>query len=166
VNSAVIDIALVREDKGWPPEDTLMELAETVISAACRELKLLAGDSCELSLVFAGDAMIKSLNAQWRGKDTPTNVLSFPSFALKPGEALPAMLGDIVLARETLVREALAESKTFENHASHLLLHGFLHLLGYDHETEADALVMEAAETRILASLAIPDPYAVIADPS
>jgi probable rRNA maturation factor len=165
VSNAFIDIALMREDKGWPPEADLLALAQRIICAACGDLKL-AATPCELSLVFANDAMIQSLNAQWRGKDKPTNVLSFPAFPLKPGAKLPLMLGDIVLARETAAREALAEDKPFDSHVSHLLLHGFLHLLGYDHETEAEALAMETIETRILASLAIPDPYAVIAEPS
>jgi probable rRNA maturation factor len=165
VTGAFIDIALMRQDEGWPPEAALRALAQRIIAAACGDLKL-AATPCELSLVFANDAMIQSLNAQWRGKDQPTNVLSFPAFPLKPGAKLPPMLGDIVLARETVAREALAEAKPFENHVTHLLLHGFLHLLGYDHESEADALVMETIETRILASLAIPDPYAVIAEPS
>ncbi len=166
MSKAFIDIALVREDEDWPPEAALLALAQRIVSAVCDGLSLSAATPCELSLVFADDAMIQSLNAQWRGKDKPTNVLSFPAFPLKPGAKLPPLLGDVVLARETVTREALAENKPFDDHVSHLLLHGFLHLLGYDHETEADALVMETIETRILASLAIPDPYAVIAEPS
>jgi probable rRNA maturation factor len=165
VTNTFIDIALMREDAGWPPEAALLALAQRIVCAACGDLKLAAAP-CELSLVFANDAMIQSLNAQWRGKDQPTNVLSFPAFPLKPGANLPPLLGDIVLARETVAREALAEDKPFDNHVGHLLLHGFLHLLGYDHETEAEAFAMQTLETRILASLAIPDPYAVIADPS
>jgi probable rRNA maturation factor len=79
---------------------------------------------------------------------------------------LPPVLGDIVLAYETIVREAKEEGKPFDHHVSHLLLHGLLHLLGYDHQTEAEAVQMEAIETRVLGLLAIPDPYAVIANPS
>jgi rRNA maturation RNase YbeY len=90
-----------------------------------------------------------------------TNVLSFPAFPLKPGSAIPPMLGDIVIARETVAAEAFAEAKPFEHHLSHLVVHGFLHLLGYDHEDDAEAEEMEATEKRILARLAIPDPYAV-----
>ncbi len=102
---------------------------------------------------------ISRLNAEWRGKDKPTNVLSFPAFAVRPGDALPPMLGDIVLARETLAREAEAEKKPFDHHLAHLVVHGLLHLLGYDHETAAEADEMEGAERRALARLEIPDPY-------
>ena len=129
-------------------------------------LKLKPAGPCELSLVFADDATVQALNAEWRGKDKPTNVLSFPAFPLKPGDKLPPLLGDVILAFETVAREAAEEGKPLDHHVSHLVLHGFLHLLGYDHETDADAEVMEALETRILAKLAIPDPYAVIDGPS
>ncbi|TIX40762.1 MAG: rRNA maturation RNase YbeY, partial [Mesorhizobium sp.] len=99
------------------------------------------------------------LNVGWRGKDKPTNVLSFPAFPFARGGPLPPMLGDIVLAAETVVREAALEHKPLENHISHLVIHGLLHLLGYDHETDAEAELMEATERAALARLAIPDPY-------
>lgn len=116
-----------------------------------------AGDA-EVSVLFADDAFIRGLNARWRGQDKPTNVLSFPVAAASvPG---PRALGDIVLAYETVSREAREAGKPFDHHAAHLLVHGFLHLLGYDHETDAAAAVMEALEVRILETLDIPDPYA------
>ena len=114
----------------------------------------------ELSVVFSDDAHIRTLNAGWRGKDKPTNVLSFPAFPVKPGEKLPPMLGDIVLAAETVAREAALEGKPLDHHISHLVIHGVLHLLGHDHEDEAEAERMEALERAALARLAIPDPYA------
>jgi len=113
----------------------------------------------DLSLVFTDDAQIQQLNKKWRGQDKPTNVLSFPAFALKPGEVPKPMLGDIVLAFETLVREAAQEKKDFNHHLSHLLVHGLLHLLGYDHETQEEADMMEGYEVAILRQLAIADPY-------
>lgn len=127
----------------------------------------------EVSVLAAGDAAIRILNRDHRGQDKPTNVLSWPSVDLMagtPGDppeppepgALddPETLGDIALAFETCAREAEAEGKPFADHLTHLVVHSTLHLLGYDHETEADAVLMEATETAILAALGIPDPYA------
>lgn len=153
-----LDIDLVVDAGVWPPEARLLGLVERAAAAAFAELKL-AGTS-ELSVVFTDDAAIQALNAQWRNKDKPTNVLSFPAFPPAKGGRLPPMLGDIVLAAETVVREATEEKKPVENHVSHLVIHGLLHLLGYDHETDDEAEEMEAVERAALARLAIPDPYA------
>ena len=125
-----------RESGGWPDEAALFALADQVVAAASKLLKLKPAGPCELSLVFADDATVKALNAEWRGKDKPTNVLSFPAFPLKPGDKLPPLLGDVILAFETVAREAAEEGKPLDHHISHLVLHGFLHLLGYDHETD------------------------------
>ena len=163
---STIDIILARESESWPDVPHLQALSQRIIDAACKGLNLKSKQPVELSLVFADDAMVQGLNAEWRGHDKPTNVLSFPSFALKPDEKLPPALGDIILAFETVKQEAGEETKSFENHVSHLLLHGFLHLLGYDHQSDEEAEVMEDIETRILAELAIPDPYAVIDETS
>lgn len=114
----------------------------------------------EVSLVFTNDAEIKEINAEWRGKDKPTNVLSFPAFPLEPGGMPGPMLGDIVVARETVEREAVDLDKSFSDHLTHLLVHGFLHLFGYDHMEKDEAEEMEALETRILAVLGLSDPYA------
>jgi len=153
-----LDIDLMVEAGAWPAEAKLLGLVERAAAAAFAELKL-AGTS-ELSVVFTDDAAIQTLNAEWRGKDKPTNVLSFPAFPPAKGGRLPPMLGDIVLAAETVAREAAEEKKPVENHVSHLLIHGLLHLLGYDHETDDEAEEMEAVERAALARLAIPDPYA------
>jgi probable rRNA maturation factor len=162
----LIDIVLARDSGGWPDEAALFAMADEAVTAASKLLKLKPAESCELSLVFADDATVKALNAEWRGKDLPTNVLSFPAFPLKPGDTLPPLLGDVILAFETVEREAKEEAKLLDHHISHLVLHGLLHLLGYDHETDEDAEEMEALERRVLAKLAIPDPYAVIDVPS
>ena len=153
-----VDIDIAVEAGNWPDEASLTRLVDRAVKAAFAETGL-AGRS-ELSLVFSDDAHIQVLNAGWRGKDKPTNVLSFPAFPFAQGGPLPPMLGDIVLAAETVAHEAALEDKPVENHITHLVIHGLLHLLGYDHETEAEAEAMEAVERAALARLAIPDPYA------
>jgi probable rRNA maturation factor len=114
--------------------------------------------NAELSVILTSDRAIRSLNRRWRGRDKSTNVLSFP--APTPARGAPRHLGDIVLAYETVAREARAEGKPLDHHIAHLALHGFLHLLGYDHESHGQAEAMERRERRILARLGVPDPYA------
>ncbi len=113
----------------------------------------------EVSLVFTDDAHVRVLNSQYRGKDAPTNVLSFPAAPVIPGRFGPP-LGDIVLAAETVAREADEGGLTIVDHLTHLIIHGFLHLLGHDHENDDEAIVMERLETAILERLGIADPYA------
>jgi probable rRNA maturation factor len=117
----------------------------------------------ELAVMLTDDAGIRTLNSNWRGIDKPTNVLSFPALPPSgprgPDEA-PRMLGDIAIAYETTRREADDEQKPFDHHLSHLAVHGFLHLIGYDHETDDGAETMEALEREILSQLGIADPYA------
>jgi probable rRNA maturation factor len=111
----------------------------------------------ELAIVLTDDSAIRSLNHNWRRKDTPTNVLSFP--ARRNGRETPRHLGDIVIAYQTTAREAEAERKPFLHHLAHLAVHGFLHLIGYDHETDDEAEVMENLEISVLARLRVPNPY-------
>jgi len=117
----------------------------------------------ELAVMLTDDAGIRTLNRDFRGIDKPTNVLSFPASrnngSRGNGDA-PAMLGDIAIAYETARNEADADHKPFDHHLSHLAVHGFLHLIGYDHEKDDDADAMEALEAEILAQIGIPDPYA------
>lgn len=110
-----------------------------------------ARGNCEITVVLADDKFIKSLNRDFRGKDKPTNVLSFP------GEE--EHLGDIVLALETIECEADAQGKSFKDHTKHLLVHGTLHLLGYDHERDIEAQIMEEKEIKILKKLKVNNPY-------
>ncbi len=114
----------------------------------------------EVCVVLTDDAAIQELNRTWRGLDKPTNVLSFPALNLG-GNADPPTLGDVVIAYDTTEREALAEGKPFLHHLSHLAVHGFLHLLGYDHQEDGQAEEMERREAEILAQLGVPDPYLV-----
>ena len=114
----------------------------------------------ELSVVFADDALVQRLNRDWRGKDKPTNVLSFPATgaAGAPPQA-PSQLGDVVIALETVAAEARAEKKPLAHHVAHLVTHGVLHLLGHDHARAAAARRMEAIEVQALARLGVPGPY-------
>ena len=143
---------------GWQNEETLRQLVDGVLQATLLELGFDNIDS-ELSLVFTNDADIREINGKWRHIDKPTNVLSFPAFALQPGQEPGEILGDIVIARETVEREAAEEGKSFDDHLSHLVVHGLLHLMGYDHQNDDEAEQMEALERKILASLGISDPY-------
>ncbi len=154
-----VGIDILIEAGNWPPEGALQTLVRRAIAAGFAVTGTGQG-ATELSLVFTDDAHIRSLNAAWRNKDNATNVLSFPAFPAKRGNRLPPMLGDIILASETIAGEAALDGKIFEHHLTHLVIHGLLHLLGYDHDTEAEAEEMEAAERQALARLAIPDPYA------
>src|SRR5215813_12784441 len=146
----------------WQAEPGAEAVIHRAIEAAA-EIADADTDDAELAVMLTDDTGIRTLNSNWRGIDKPTNVLSFPALqperAPKPGEA-PRMLGDIAIAYETMRREADEEQKPFDHHLSHLAVHGFLHLIGYDHENDADAEAMESLETEILAQLGIPDPYA------
>ena len=153
-----VDVDIFVEAGDWPAEAELTRLVDHAVAATFAETG--ASGASELSIVFSDDAHIQTLNAEWRGKDKPTNVLSFPAFSFAKGHPLPPMLGDIVLAAETVAREAALEEKPLANHITHLVIHGLLHLLGHDHETDAEAEEMEAIERAALARLAIPDPYA------
>lgn len=149
-----IDLAV--EDEAWSAVPDLDGVTRRAVAAAASVAAVPEG--AELSVLFCGDAAIRVLNRDWRGFDEPTNVLSFPAgTAPAPG---PVPLGDIAVAYGTVRREAGDEGKTVEAHLTHLLVHGFLHLLHHDHDTDAAAAAMEALETRVLASLGLPDPYA------
>jgi probable rRNA maturation factor len=158
--SPKLDLDILVEAGDWPAEtETEIEaLARRAIGAAFAELG--ATGSTEVSLVLTDDAHIRKVNAAWRGKDKPTNVLSFPAVSSISGRRLPPLLGDIVIARETVAREAALENKLFDHHLTHLIIHGLLHLVGHDHEDDAEAELMEGIERRALARLAISDPYA------
>jgi probable rRNA maturation factor len=133
----------------------------TVKKAVLVAAKVASTRPADLAIVLTDDSAIRALNRQWRGKNAPTNVLSFPAASPARGKsrAAPLYIGDIVIAYETTAREAAAEGKRFSHHLAHLAVHGFLHLLGYDHEADDEAIAMERLERRILARLSVPDPY-------
>ena len=161
---AEFDFQVSRDVDNWPDVETLEAFVSRVIVAAAHFLEVEEGQPfpdmpVELSLVFTDDVAISEINAEWRGMDKATNVLSFPGFPIVPGDTPGSMLGDIVIAYETVEREAKALEKSFDDHLTHLLVHGFLHLFGYDHIENAEAEQMEGLETRILATLNLSDPY-------
>ncbi|MEM7215775.1 MAG: rRNA maturation RNase YbeY [Pseudomonadota bacterium] len=129
-------------------------IRETVVAA-----KLRFPEQAELSILLADDTKLRELNHNWRKIDKATNVLSFPGEDVEPGQDGGMFLGDIAISIETTNREAVLENKRFNDHFTHLIVHGFLHLFGYDHENESQAMQMEALETAILAKLGIADPY-------
>jgi probable rRNA maturation factor len=156
----IIEVLVVADC--WQAEADAEAVIHRAIEIAVEIADTDAGEA-ELAVMLTDDSGIRTLNSNWRGIDKPTNVLSFP--ALQPAvsggpDDAPRMLGDIAIAYETTRKEASDEQKPFDHHLSHLAVHGFLHLIGHDHENDADAEIMEALETRILAQLGIPDPYA------
>lgn len=163
-------VEIMIEDTRWD-EAALTALAQRACAATLGHLSL-DPEVFEISLMACDDARIGALNAQFRGKATPTNVLSWPTWDLSPDtpgdrpEAPepgtpddPEALGDIALAYDTCRREAEEQGKSFEAHVTHLVVHSVLHLLGYDHVDPADADRMERTEVEILAQLGISDPY-------
>jgi probable rRNA maturation factor len=149
------------EDERWLSIDGFCDKIQSLTAGALTAAGLEPG-SHALAIALMSDAEVHALNKAFRAKDAPTNVLSFPSapaFAKHQSSSGPVFLGDVALAYETVVREAQEQDKPVSNHAAHLVVHGVLHLAGFDHETGADAEHMEAAERQILAKLGIPDPY-------
>ena len=155
-----VDITVSREAGDWPEDSEW--LAERAALAALSAVWDPSDGPAELSVVLADDAMVQTLNRDYRGKDKPTNVLSFALTEADGPEVedAPTLLGDVVLAWETLVRESTEQGKTLSNHLCHLVVHGVLHLLGYDHEVDAEAEEMERLEVEVLGTLDVPDPYA------
>ncbi len=152
-----IDIAV--ESPLWDAVAGLEPMINAAIEAGLSEAAIAVMPGAEISVMLCDDARIRSVNKQWRGIDKPTNVLSFPAVPPARLKSSP-MLGDIVMAFETVEREAQADHKPLADHITHLTIHGLLHLLGFDHETAAEAEIMEACEVRALARLGIADPYA------
>jgi probable rRNA maturation factor len=137
----------------WDAEPAAEQIVRDAIAAAAAES---GADEGEVSVVLTDDATIRTLNRDWRKIDKATNVLSFPAPDNAAGEK---MLGDIVIAYETLARECDEEDRVFQHHLAHLTVHGFLHLIGYDHQTDSDADAMEALESKIMIAMKRPDPY-------
>ena len=163
----MIEIA-IEADEEWDSSGSWDELVRNATEAAIAESafpQLAASErAIEISVRLTGDEEVRTLNSQWRGKDKATNVLSFPM--IKTADLLDAkvagpelLLGDIILARGVCEIEAREKGVPFEDHAAHLLVHGTLHLLGYDHHDDAEAADMEARETRALSRLGIANPY-------
>jgi len=147
-----VSFDLIVETQGWPPEEALNTLCGTALAAAVRELGQLPGKS--FCLLFTDDAAMRDLNTRFRNQAKPTNVLSFPAASGDEDH-----LGDIALGQETVFREAQEKSIPVSHHIAHLVVHGYLHLQGYDHQTEAEAEQMESIERKALQHMEITDPY-------
>jgi probable rRNA maturation factor len=157
-----LSVETLVECESWRSIADLDALIERCLSAALAETGERPREGCEVNLLFCDDAKIQGLNARFRGIDKPTNVLSFPG----PGDlATTLLLGDIAIAYETVAREAQEQGKPLPHHLCHMIVHGFLHLLGYDHETDEEAEAMEADEISVLRQLGIADPYGEHAEP-
>lgn len=152
------DIAILREGGEWDALAGLDALVEKAALAACDATGLSLPPEAELSILLTDDMALRTLNAQWRQQDKPTNVLSFPAVPVAALGTSP-VIGDIALAFETIAREADEQAKPLADHVAHLVVHGVLHCLGHDHMRPDEAEAMEALERRILASLGIADPY-------
>ena len=160
-----LSLAFSVEHEAWGDPETLCERA---ITMALNESGVeLPSALIEVSLVLSDDARVRALNKEWRGKDSATNVLSFPAYDDDQPDlpdGAPVLLGDIILAYETCMNEAKRDHISVEDHLSHLVVHGVLHLLGYDHLTDEEAEDMESLEISILAKLGIDNPYKEDAD--
>jgi len=155
VDAASIEVSIPSEawlDACPHVDDLAASAAQAAIAAATAPGLFILG------VILTDDAEQRRLNRDYRGKDASTNVLSFPMGDAMPGGG-PVMLGDVVLAFETVTREAAEQNKPLADHLRHLVVHGVLHLLGFDHENDIEAEVMEGREREILAGLGVPDPY-------
>jgi probable rRNA maturation factor len=157
-----LDVAI---EAPWPPATDWSDLALRAAEAVASVVPDLANQRLTASLLLADDAEVRTLNREWRAKDKPTNVLSFPMLTAEDLATLPPdgpeeLLGDVALALETCASEAAAKGVPLEHHAAHLVVHGLLHLAGHDHETSPEAAAaMEAIEIKALALMGIADPY-------
>lgn len=153
-----LDIDVVHDGGDWSTVADAEKLVRAAAAALASELVLSGAEAC---VALSSDAHVAELNASYRGKSSPTNVLSFGAGGVTPDDASQArFLGDVVLAQETLQREAAELELPLDHHMQHLVVHGLLHLLGYDHATDEEARAMEGLEVRILARLGVVDPYA------
>jgi probable rRNA maturation factor len=156
-----VTVDVLAESPLWEAEPDAEAVVRRAISQAAAVVDP-RDSAAEVAVLLCDDATIAALNAQWRGREEPTNVLSFPAppvpDVMVSGAAVH--LGDIAIANETVIREAREQGRTVSAHLAHLAVHGFLHLLGYDHQTDSEAEHMEGLEREILAVLGISDPYA------
>jgi probable rRNA maturation factor len=170
-NTQQLDISFSLEAGDWEAAVTdveqLVEAAARAAFEAAERPEILGGAPAEMSLVLADDTLVQTLNRDYRDKDKPTNVLSFALLddlddtddVLAREQGMPILIGDVILAFETVQREAREQGKSVGDHLTHLVIHGVLHLLGYDHQSDPDADRMERLETSILARMGIADPY-------
>jgi probable rRNA maturation factor len=168
-SAEALSVTIIEEGGDWGLFASREQAIRDAAAALAAHPRCQPAQGAEACIVLADDALLRALNHTYRGKDAPTNVLSFPfedasggaqPRHLGPGAAQPRHLGDVVLAAETLRNEAEGQGIPAVHHLQHLVVHGLLHLLGFDHETAEQAEVMEGLEVQILATLGVPDPYA------
>ena len=152
--AVALQIDIQAQSPLWEAQPLAGKTVRDAVTAAASALSTAGG---EVSIVLTDDSAIRALNRDWRGIDKPTNVLSFPAAGQKAGEDA-RLLGDIIIAYETLERESDNENRIFLHHLAHLAVHGFLHLIGYDHQTDRQAEEMEGLESKIMTRLNMPDP--------
>ena len=167
--SSQLNLEIIIRDKKWkyelPNIESICKISAGVAFEAVKKTEAMY----EVALVLCDDDFITALNKRYRNIDSPTNILSFPSNSINPAdtgfinepEMQTLMLGDIAIAREIVVHEARELEISLEDHLRHLIIHGLLHLLGYSHETDHDAIAMESLETSLLGEMGVGDPYAV-----
>jgi len=158
-----VAVDVVVEAGAWGEEDALAPAIEAVVAAALARKPATVVPGAELAVILTDDAAIRKVNREHRGVDKPTNVLSFP-ISDPDATRFGPLLGDILVARETVAREAAERGWSLDHYLAHMVVHGFLHLLGYDHQIEEDAERMERLEAAILADLGIDDPFTPIED--
>ncbi len=154
---ATIDLTL--QAGNWVNRSANEKLVSTAVATAVKIANLPIPDEAELSVVLSDNQHVRELNRQWRNIDKPTNVLSFPTTEIQPGEVPDVLLGDIIIAHETVEQEVLQMGKPFNDHFVHLVVHGLLHIFGYDHNNDKNAEIMENIERQCLEALGLPDPY-------
>jgi probable rRNA maturation factor len=154
----ILEADISMECESWSLLDSLEALVDKALQVTVQVANKKLLEKAEISFLFCDDERIRELNREWRMIDKPTNVLSFPA-STPERLATARLLGDIAISYETVVRECQDEEKTLSNHTCHMVIHGFLHLLGYDHETDEEAEEMEALERLALARMGIADPY-------
>lgn len=158
-SSNKLTIELVDQAGDWPDLSVINTVVEDALATTIVVADLQILPQAEICIVLSDDDHVRKLNHQWREIDKPTNVLSFPAEDIAPGEMPGLLLGDIVLAHETIAREAREFGTSFNDHLSHLVIHGFLHIFGYDHINDHDAVEMEELERNCLGKLGIKDPF-------
>lgn len=159
-NSAIIEVA-VAEHRWTSTVTGLEEFCQSIVLFTLKTVSRAPTGAIEVSVLLSNDAEIKDLNARYRGQNKATNVLSFPGYDLGDPIVPGMILGDIAVAYETVLRESEDQAKSIPTHLAHLLIHGTLHLLGFDHETDDEADIMEKIEVQIMTELGHADPYAV-----
>lgn len=154
-----LDLTVALEDERWMQAiPDLEQFCVQVVEAVLADVENVPAAPLEVACAFVSDATIQTLNAQYRGKDKPTNVLAFATEdELLPG--MPAVLGDVILSFDTILRESMEQGKGFREHTTHMIVHGLLHLLGFDHENDEDAEEMEEREIKLLSELGVENPY-------